>query len=170
MWMAARTPGSGELRTTFTEDVLTRLETLGRVVPTALPAPAGAYEPYRLHRGLGFLAAQVPGYDSTLLGRIGREIAPERGREAAALAALNAIARIHEALSGLDRLERLLHVAGHVACDDGFRDAPGVLDGASELFVAALGEKGRHSRTAYAPTRLPRDVCIELEITFAYRE
>ena len=151
--------------------VESRLADLGLRLPTDLPAPAGSYEPFRLHRGLGFLAAQVPGYGPTApTGRVGAELTFEQGRDAARLAALNAIARIDQALGGFDRLTGLLHVAGHVASADDFLEQPGVLDGASDLLVAVFGPRGRHTRTAYPAARLPRDVSIELEITFAYED
>ncbi len=151
----------------FTAEVEARLSAAGLALPGELPAPAGAYVPWRLHRGMGFLAAQVPG-GAGPLGRVGAELDLDDGRAAARAAALNAVARIREALDGLDRLEGLLHVAGHVAAADGFLDAPAVLDGASELFALALGERGRHTRTAFLAPRLPLDVAVELEITFAY--
>ncbi len=157
-------PGS-----TSTAAVEARLAAAGLRLPRDLPPPAGAYDPWRLHRGFGFLAAQVPG-GAARLGRIGAELTPEEGRAAARAAALNAVGRLHEALGDLDRLEGVLHVAGHVAAADGFLDAPAVLDGASELLALALEERGRHTRTAYLAARLPLDVAIELEITFAYRE
>lgn len=155
----------------FTETVREKLAARSLELPLNLPAPAGAYEPYRLWRGTGYLAAQVPGYGpGSFPGRLGAELSLADGRAAAARAALNAIGRIHQALSGLDRFEGLLHVAGHVASVDDFRDQPEVLDGASDLFVHAFGDKGRHSRTAYPTPRLPKNVSIELEITFAYRD
>jgi hypothetical protein len=40
-----------------------------------------------------------------------------------------------------------------------------VLDGASELFAAALGERGRHTRTAFTPAQLPLDLAVELVVT-----
>jgi len=155
--------------TTSADPVEDCLAAAGLALPRDLPAPAGAYVPSRLHAGLGFLAAQTPG-GAAGPGRIGAELTPEEGRAAARAAGLNALGRIHEALGGFDRLEGLLHVAGHVAAADGFLDAPAVLDGASELFALALEERGRHTRTAYLAARLPLDVAIELEITFAYRD
>lgn len=139
-----------------------------------LPAPsppAGAYQPCVLDRGVGWLSAQVPprGHPCAV-GRVGSELTEAQGREAARMAALVAIARIHEVLGGLDRLRRLLRVDGHVASADGFLAQPRVLDGASEAFVELLGERGRHARTAFAPARLPHDVSVELAITFAYDE
>lgn len=60
-----------------------------------------------------------------------------------------------------------MHVAGHVASAEHVLEQPAILDAASELFTQVLGERGRHTRTAYSSTRLPRDVVVELEITFA---
>jgi enamine deaminase RidA (YjgF/YER057c/UK114 family) len=155
---------------TFTQEVVARLAERGLRLPTDLPKPLGHYEPYRLRDGLGFLAGQVPGYGvDSLPGQVGHELTIEEGRTAAAKAALNALGRLHEALGGFDRLDGLLHVAGHVASTDDFREQADVLDSASELFTFALGERGRHSRSAFAPTRLPMNLSIELEITFGYR-
>ena len=155
---------------TFSNEVEGRLAELGLAIPAELPPPAGAYEPFRLINGWGSLAAQVPGYGpGAPRGRVGGELTVEQGRLAASTCALNSLGRLRQALGGFDRLVGLLHVAGHVASSDDFLDQPGILDGASKLLVAALGERGKHSRTAYPAARLPKDVPIELEITFVYR-
>ena len=158
------------MTTITTGDVIARLRERGLELAPAPPPPAGLYEPFRLHRGTGYLAAQVPGYNGVFGGRVGAELTLEQGQAAAQSAAVHALTRLHEALGGFERLEGLLHIAGHVASTMGFREQPEVLNGASELFLYALGERGKHSRTAYAPLQLPRNVSIELEITFAYRE
>jgi enamine deaminase RidA (YjgF/YER057c/UK114 family) len=153
----------------FTEEVMERLALRGLSLPRDLPKPAGLYAAFRLHNGTGYLAAQVPGYGADgLTGRVGVELSLAQGQRAAERAALNALGRIHQALAGFDRLIGLLHVAGHVASADDFRDQPEVLDGASRLFNEVLLERGAHSRTAYPTPRLPKNVSIELEITFAY--
>jgi enamine deaminase RidA (YjgF/YER057c/UK114 family) len=155
---------------TFTEVVLERLEARGLTLPVP-PPPAGAYQPWRLDRGIGFLAAQVAPRDSGIgRGRVGAELTAAQGEEAARLAALNALARIHEALSGFDRLRGLLRLDGHIASAEGFVDQPRVLDGASRLLVDVLGERGAHARTAFGPARLPLDLSVELVLTFAYDE
>jgi enamine deaminase RidA (YjgF/YER057c/UK114 family) len=153
----------------FTAEVLARLEQRGLVLPVPAP-PAGKYEPFRLVRGTGYLAAQLPSRDGrwVLQGRVGAELTLEEGRQAAVLTALSAIARIHQALGGLERLESLLRVDGYVASADTFVDQPEVLDGASELFLWSLGERGRHARTAFAVGRLPKNNSVELVVTFAY--
>jgi len=156
-------------RNESSNDVENRLAELGLALPTELPPPAGAYEPFRLINGWGSLAAQVPGYGPEAPhGRIGAELTFDQGRVAARICALNALARLRQALGGFERLVGLHHLAGYVASSDDFLDQPGILDGASELLVAALGDRGKHSRSAYGPSRLPRNIPIELEITFIY--
>ncbi len=159
-------PGSS-----FTTQVLTRLVERGLALPTPSP-PAGRYEPFRLQHGTGYLAAQFPSRDgkSVLQGRVGQELSVEQGREAAALAALSAMARIHQALGGFEQLQGLLRVDGFVASAEGFLDQPEVLDGASDLLLWALGDRGKHARTAFAVPRLPKNNSLELIVTFAYQE
>jgi enamine deaminase RidA (YjgF/YER057c/UK114 family) len=153
------------------ETIIKRLEAHGLSLPVPSP-PAGMYEPYRLDRGTGYLAAQMPSRDGRYahLGRVGAELTLADGRDAASLAALSAIARIRQALGGFGRLRGLLRVDGFVASADGFLDQPQVLDGASEVFLLALGDRGKHARTAFAPARLPKNNSIELVVTFAYDE
>jgi hypothetical protein len=75
------------------------------------------------------------------------------------------LAQIHHALGGFERLAHLARVEGHVASAPGFSEQPKVLDGASDLFAAVLGERGRHARTAFSPERLPWNLAIELVVT-----
>lgn len=152
----------------YTDEVIKKLKELGLELPSEPPPPAGDYVSYRLHGGIGFLAAQTSGYDGTFSGQVGNSLTLEQGQKAAERTALYALARIHQALGGFDKLIGLLHVAGHVCSAPDFFDQPEVLDGASRVFNYGLGERGQHSRTAYAPTHLPKKITIELEITFAY--
>ena len=75
------------------------------------------------------------------------------------------LAQIRAALGSFERLEQLARVEGHVASAPGWNNAPRVLDGASDLFVAVLGERGRHTRTAFTPASLPLNLAVELTVT-----
>jgi enamine deaminase RidA (YjgF/YER057c/UK114 family) len=97
-------------------------------------------------------------------GRVGDELTEEQGSAAARLAALNVLAQIRSALGSFDRLETLLRVEGHVASAENWLNAPTVLNAASDLFVSVLGERGRHSRTAFAPARLPLNAAVQLVV------
>jgi enamine deaminase RidA (YjgF/YER057c/UK114 family) len=153
----------------FTTQVLARIAERGWALPQPAP-PAGMYEAFRLDRGVGYLSSQVPARDGkyVMQGRVGHELTPAQGREAAALTALGVLARIREALDGFGRLRGLLRVDGYVASAEHFLHQPSVLDGASEVFSIALGERGRHTRTAFAMPRLPLDNSVKLVVTFAY--
>jgi hypothetical protein len=62
-----------------------------------------------------------------------------------------------------------LRVEGHIASAPGWNNAPTVLDGASDLFAQVLGERGRHTRTAFTPSQLPYNLAIELVVTASVR-
>lgn len=146
--------------------VETRLQELGLILPAA-PTPAGNYQPWLLADNLLFLSAQFPIENGQLryTGQVGADLSEEQGYAAARLAALNVLAQIKAALGTFDRLKTLARVEGHVASAPGWLNAPRVLDGASDLFVAALGERGRHTRAAMTPARLPLNLAIELVVT-----
>jgi enamine deaminase RidA (YjgF/YER057c/UK114 family) len=143
-----------------------KLKELGIALP-APPQPAGGYQPWMLHANLLFISGQFPIENGKLryTGRVGAELTEQNGRAAARLAALNVLAQIRVALGGFDRLATLLRVEGHVASAPDWNRAPRVLDGASELFIAALGERGRHTRTAFTPAQLPLGLSVELVVT-----
>jgi enamine deaminase RidA (YjgF/YER057c/UK114 family) len=154
-----------------TRGVHDALRSRGLTLPDP-PAPVGAYQRARLFRGMGVLSGQFPMRNGVLAfaGRVGADLSEAQGREAAQLAALNVLAQIAAVLDGFDRLETLLRLEGYVASADGWMRQPVVLDGASELFAAALGDKGRHARAAIGVQRLPLDAPVELVMSFAARE
>jgi enamine deaminase RidA (YjgF/YER057c/UK114 family) len=116
-----------------------------------------------------FISAQLPIENGVprYVGRVGAELSEEEGYAAARLAGLNVLSQIQAALGTFERLAHLVRVEGHVASAPQFRNQPKILDGASDLFMAVLGERGRHTRAAFAPERLPLDLAIELVVTAA---
>jgi enamine deaminase RidA (YjgF/YER057c/UK114 family) len=46
----------------------------------------------------------------------------------------------------------------------GFADSPAVINGASDLLVAVLGEAGKHARAAVAVAGLPRNSTTEVQL------
>ena len=148
-----------------------RLAELGLQLPNP-PRPAGNYQPWILSGNLLWLSGQLPIQDGKLIftGRIGAERTEADGYAAARLAALNVLAQIRAALGGFDRLKTLLRVEGHVASAPDWNNAPKVLDGASDLFAAVLGERGHHARTAFTPAQLPLNLTVELVVTAAVND
>lgn len=148
-----------------------RLHSLGLTLP-APPRPAGNYQPWMIAGHFLFLSGQFPIENGQLryCGRVGAELSEAQGRAAARLAGLNVLAQIHAALGGgFERLETLVRVEGHIASAPDWNNAPTVLDGASDLFAAVLGERGRHTRAAFTPAQLPYNLAIELVVTAVLR-
>ena len=145
-----------------------QIEMLGLSLPKP-PKPLGNYVGAIQIGDLLFISGQLPMEDGQLLhvGQVGAELTEQDGYEAARLVALNVLAQIKLALGGFDRLARLVRLDGHVASAPGWHDAPKVLDGASDLFLRALGARGKHTRAAFTPLRLPNNAAVELVIIAA---
>ena len=147
-----------------------KLAELGLNLPPA-PKPAGNYSAYMRAGNLLFISGQLPIENGVLRysGKVGADLTEEEGYAAARLAALNVLAQIRAALGSFDQLEHLVRVEGHVASAPGWHNAPKVLNGASDLFLALLNERGCHARAAFNPPSLPLTVAVELVVTAAVK-
>ncbi|MFK0684465.1 RidA family protein [Ochrobactrum sp. BD67] len=148
--------------------VSARLKELGLILPE-LTAPSGAYVPYRLSGHTLYISGQVPRVDGVdcYLGLVGSTMNVEEAYQAARVCALNLLARAASALDGdLDRISACLQVRGFVNAVPDFKDHPAVIDGASDLLIEVLGEKGHHARTALGAGSLPRGFAVEVDAIF----
>ncbi|HSE57911.1 MAG TPA: RidA family protein [Nitrospiraceae bacterium] len=142
-----------------------RLRELGVELPAA-PKPVANYVPAVRTGRLLFLSGVLPMKNGRLshTGKLGRDLTVEQGVEAARLALLNALAIIKSELGDLDRIGQVVRMTGHVASAEGFAQQPAVVNGASDLLVAAFGEAGRHARVAVGAAELPLNAPVELEL------
>lgn len=148
-----------------------KLAELGLTLPTP-PNPAANYVPAVRSGNQLFIAGQVPLQDGKpqFLGKVGAALSIEQGQQAARLCAINVLAQVAKALDGdLDRVVRVVRVAGFVNAVPEFTEHPLVVNGASDLFVAVFGDAGRHARTAVGAGSLPRGVAVEVEAVFEVR-
>ncbi|MBV9219619.1 MAG: RidA family protein [Methylobacteriaceae bacterium] len=150
--------------------VETKLAELGITLPTPA-APVANYVPFALAGKLLVISGQVCfGPDGKLSdahkGKVGAAVTPEAGKEAAKLCAINVLAQAKAALGDLDRIQRCVRLGGFISADPGFAGVPGVMNGASDLIVAVLGERGRHARTTVGVAVLPMDCAVEVEAMF----
>ena len=143
-----------------------RLRALGLELPTP-PAPAASYVPWRRERDLVFVAGQLPFVDGRLpvTGRLGAEVDTETGIQQARLAGLNALAVAKQAVGDLESVG-VAHVLVFVASVPTYFEQHVVANGASDLFEAVLGERGRHARSAVAVPCLPLNGPVEVQALF----
>lgn len=141
-----------------------RLQSLGIVLPAA-PNPVANYVPSYLAGNLLFISGQISrGADgSVATGRLGAGLTVEQGRAAARLSALNVLAQIKAAVGDLDRVAHIVKLTGFVNATPEFVDHPQVVNGASDLMVEALGDRGRHTRAAVGVSSLPMGCAVEVD-------
>lgn len=142
-----------------------KLRDLGLALPPP-PKPVANYVPAVKVGELLFLSGVLPMRDGKLCmtGKLGEALSVEQGKEAAQIAALNALAIVKAEMNSLDRVLRVIKVVGYVASASGFTDQPQVLNGASDLLVAVFGDAGRHVRVAVGAAELPRQAPVEIEL------
>ena len=148
-----------------------RLDALGISLPAAA-APAANYLPFVRHGDLIFVSGQlcIGPQGLKIKGKLGDNVALADGQEAARLCALNILAQAEAALDGdLERIAQIIRITGFVASAPGFTDQHLVINGASDLLVDVLDERGRHSRTAVGMACLPLDAAVEIDAVIAAR-
>jgi enamine deaminase RidA (YjgF/YER057c/UK114 family) len=143
------------------------LKELGIELP-APPEPFGTYAEAVQTGNLLFLTGMLPteGRNAKFVGRVGAELTTEAGREAARLAALNALAVARAHLGSLDKVTRIVRLGVSIATVGDVRDQPKVADGASNLLQDAFGASKNPSRLVYGVASLPLGTPVELEIIF----
>src|SRR5579859_2761688 len=147
--------------------VADRLRELNVSLPPT-PKPLASYIPAVQTGNLLIVSGQVPIVDGRVLhpGKLGAELSIEQGQEAARLCVLNALAAAQQALGSLERVRRVLRVAGYVASAAGFTQQPAVINGASDLLAEIFGEAGRHARVALGTNELPLGCAVRSEFLF----
>ena len=145
-----------------------RLEALGLVLPVAA-APVANYVPYVRAGSLLFISGQLPVTDGALApdhcGKVGAGVSLEAGAAAARLDALNLLAQANAAVGDLASL-RAVRLGGYVNCAPDFSSVPQVVNRASDLVAAVLGENGKHARFAVGVAQLPLNAAVEIEGIF----
>jgi enamine deaminase RidA (YjgF/YER057c/UK114 family) len=99
-------------------------------------------------------------------GKLGAGVSIEQGQAAARACAINLLAQAKATLGDLDKVTRVVRLGGFVNSSPDFVDGPKVLNGASDLMVAAFGDKGRHARSTIGVAVLPADAAVEVEAIF----
>jgi enamine deaminase RidA (YjgF/YER057c/UK114 family) len=154
--------------TTMAGSVEQKLAALGITLHTPA-APVANYVGYVRTGNLLVVSGQVC-FDAegrlVAKGKLGAGVTIERGQAAARACAINLLAQAKAALGDLDKVVRVVRLGGFVNSAPDFVDGPKVLNGASDLMVAAFGDKGRHARSTIGVAVLPADAAVEVEAIF----
>jgi len=148
-----------------------RLAELGITLPKPWALPPGLTVPASLVRVRGkrvLVSGHVPinpdGSVAGPFGRVGAEVSPEQGQQAARVALIGILASLKEKIGDLDRIAAWLRVYGMVAPAPGFTAFPLMMNGASQLIRDLFGpEIGDHARVAIGVGALPFNVPVEIE-------
>jgi enamine deaminase RidA (YjgF/YER057c/UK114 family) len=144
-----------------------RLAQIGVTLPTAA-APAANYVPFMISGPLLYTSGQLPlsAGKIAVSGLLGRDTDLTAGKEAARLCAINILAQAKAALGDLERIKRLVKITVFVASAPGFNEQHLVANGASDFLVEAIGERGKHARSAVGVAELPLNASVEIEAIF----
>jgi enamine deaminase RidA (YjgF/YER057c/UK114 family) len=147
-----------------------KLAMLGVTLPDA-PAPAANYVPFVVDGNTVYVSGQISANsDGLITGKLGSDLTPEQGAAAAKACAISLLAQLKAACDGdIDRLDRVVKLVGFVNSTPDFTDQPKVINGASDFMVEALGDQGRHARSAVSAASLPLGVAVEIEAIFTIK-
>lgn len=145
------------------------LQQLGYQLPDA-STPGGNYVSVNVRENIAYVAIQFPILNGSYhyQGRLGEEIDSEKGYKAMELCALNVLAQI-ESKVGFEQLIGLNHIDAYFQAGEDWDESPKIVNGASDLFVKILEEKGTHSRAIFGVDSLPRNFCVGLTASFTLR-
>jgi enamine deaminase RidA (YjgF/YER057c/UK114 family) len=145
-----------------------RLADMGITLPSP-STPVANYVPFVRTRNLLVCSGQICfDADGKLIakGKLGGAVSVEDGQKAARACAINLLAQVKAAIGDLDKVARVIRLGGFVNSTPDFVDGPKVMNGASDLMVAAFADKGRHARTTVGVAVLPLDAAVEVEASF----
>lgn len=143
---------------------LQKLREYGYELPSARP-PAASYAPVVRSGNLLYVSGQISTNDAGVVeGRLGENMNVVQGGNAAELCAVNILAQIvSNGGVPLEDIKRVVKLTVLVASTPEFFEQHLVANGASNLIVGVLGDKGKHARAAYGVTSLPFGAAVEVE-------
>lgn len=151
----------------MSQTIEARLADLGVELPSPA-APAANYVPFVKTGNQLFVSGQLPMTKDGLqyVGKLGDVVSVEDGMAAARLCAINLLAQAKAATGDLEQVTRLVKIVGFVNSTGDFDAQPKVINGASDFLVEAMGDKGRHARSAVSAASLPFGAAVEIEAIF----
>jgi len=128
-------------------------------------APVASYVPVVRSGNTLYVSGQISSNDQgVVVGRLGETMNVVQGGNAAELCAVKILSEVvYSAGVELTAIKRVLKLTVLVASTPEFTDQHLVANGASNLIVGVLGDRGRHARAAFGVTALPLGAAVEVE-------
>lgn len=144
-----------------------RLRALG-VDLEDVPTPQASYLPARRAGDLVYTSGMGTRQGGVRhhLGVVGADVSVEEARAAARIAGTNCLLAVHGLLGSLDEVRAVVQLIGYVRSAPGLAEQHLVLEGASELMIEVLGERGQHTRAAIGVAELPLRLSVEVQALF----
>lgn len=145
-------------------DPIEKLREYGYELP-APKAPVASYVPTTRSGNLIYVSGQISsGENGVVEGRLGDTMNVQQGGNAAELAILNVLSHIvYSAGIPLHEVKKILKLTVLVCSADDFTEQHLVANGASNLLVGILGDRGKHARAAFGVTSLPFGAAVEID-------
>jgi enamine deaminase RidA (YjgF/YER057c/UK114 family) len=124
------------------------------------------FDPFVLVDDVVYVSGQIATAEDGALvaqGRVGAEVDLDTAIRCAEACARNLLTQLARVPGGLEGIERLVKLTVFVAVAPGFDQPHVVANGASELLLRELGERGKHARSAIGVAALPRGSPVEVE-------
>lgn len=130
-------------------------------------SPGGNYVSVNVRANIAYIAIQFPilNEEFKFQGRLGNEISSEEGYKAMELCALNVLAQVDQKI-GFENILGLNHIDAYFQGSKDWDESPYIVNGASDLFMKILEEKGKHSRSIIGVDKLPRNFSVGITATF----
>ncbi|MHA7830072.1 MAG: RidA family protein [Flagellimonas sp.] len=146
-----------------------KLNQLGYKLPN-VSTPGGSYVSVNIRENIAYIAIQFPilNEEYKFQGRLGNEISTDDGYKAMELCALNVLAQVDKKV-GVEKLVGLNHFDAYFQSGENWDESPKVVNGASDLFVKVLEEKGQHSRAIFGVEKLPQNFSVGLTSSFTIK-
>jgi len=152
----------------MTSSIEKKLVDLGLSLPES-NNPVANYTPYSKDAGVIYISGQTCKWNGVLkyCGSVGKDLTIEEGKKAAELCMLNLLLHLKTACNGnLDYVKSCLKLTVFVNAKENFVDHPNIADGASNLLLSVMGDKGNHARSAVGSNSLPGNASVEIDGIF----
>ncbi|MEQ8554967.1 MAG: RidA family protein [Cyclobacteriaceae bacterium] len=147
-------------------NITKKLKELGLELPQ-ISTPGGNYQSVNIRGNIAYVAIQFPilNEEFRFQGILGKDLTTDDGHSAMQLCALNVLAQVNQKI-GYENILGLNHMDAYYVASGSWDEAPKIVNGASDLFIHVLGEKGNHSRAIMGVHNLPRGFCAGITTSF----